>query len=90
MNTGVEVMSDIKSWSWKDIHSIYRIIGDQLQLHYAVSVRCGIPKSISIDFSDENNIFIIRFHQDVGRLGEQIDALDREILRRNSLIGVMG
>ena len=81
---------NLQSWSWRDIQAIYKIIGSQLQEYYAHSVRCGIPKTIDIDFSDENNIFIIRFHQDVDRLGDQIDALDQEIARRNNLIGVMG
>lgn len=89
MNTGVEVMSNIESWSWKDIMIIYRILGRQLSEYNGVHQRIGVPKP-RIDFADCENIFFIRFWQDVRRINEQIKCLDKEIARRNNLMGVMG
>ena len=91
MNTGLAVMEgNLASWSWRDIIAVYRALGKQLQKHYEYSVRCNIPKTIDINYSDENNMFIIRFHQDVDKVNFQVEALDAEILRRNRLVGVMG
>jgi hypothetical protein len=90
MNTGVEVMrGNLQSWSWKDIHVIYAILGNMLQEYNGVHQRCHVPTA-DIKFSDQENIFFFRFWGDVKKINEQIKCLDREITRRNNLIGVMG
>ena len=80
---------NLQSWSWKDIQSIYAIIGRQLAEYNGVHQRVNVPHA-HIDNSDQENIFFLRFWGDVKRLDEQIQCLDREIARRNNLIGVMG
>lgn len=90
MNTGVEVMrGNLQSWSWKDIQHIYQIIGSQMNEYSGIHQRIGVPKP-NVKNSDQENIFFIRFWRDVSRLEEQLSALDREISRRNKLIGVVG
>lgn len=90
MNTGVEVMrGTLGSWRWQDIQSIYAILGRMLGEYNGVHSRIGVPKP-RIEYGDAENIFFIRFWQDVVRINEQLKVLDREIARRNKLIGVMG
>mgnify|MGYP001562020752 FL=1 len=83
------MQGNLQSWSWGDIQAIYAILGRQLQEYDNVNKRIGIPKP-HIELSDESNIFILRFWRDVKRLNEQVKCLDREIKRRNNLIGVIG
>lgn len=90
MNTGVEVMrNNLQSWSWGDIQSIYGILGRMLSEYNGIHQRIGVPKP-HIAFGDCENIFFLRFWGDVTRINEQLKVLDREIARRNNLIGVMG
>lgn len=90
MNTGVEVMrNNLGSWSWQDIQRIYTILGNMLSQYDGVNRRCNVPKA-HIQYSDQENIFFLRFWRDVTRINEQIKCLDREIKRRNNLIGVIG
>ncbi|UOF80582.1 hypothetical protein [Caudoviricetes sp.] len=44
---------------------------------------------MDINFSDENNILIARFWRDVKRIDAQLAVLDKEIARRNQLVGVI-
>lgn len=80
---------NLQSWSWKDIQSIYKILGRQLAEYNGIHQRVGVPKA-HIELNDESNTFILRFWSDVKRLNEQINCLDQEIARRNNLIGVIG
>lgn len=90
MNTGVEVMrGSLQSWSWHDIQSIYGILGHMLGHYDGINKRVGIPQA-HIKYSDRENLFFLRFWRDVHCINEQIKCLDREIARRNKLIGVMG
>ena len=91
MNTGLEIMKgNLQSWSWQDIVSIYKIIGRQLSEYQGYKKRCHVPNNIRIDYPDEENVFIMMFVRDIKRLDQQVAALDREITRRNNLLGVMG
>lgn len=90
MNTGLEVMrGSLGSWSWRDIQTIYSILGGMLAEYDGVNRRCSVPTA-NIKYADQENIFFLRFWGDVRKINEQIKALDREIKRRNNLIGVMG
>jgi len=90
MNTGVEVMrNNLQSWSWRDIQSIYTILGRMLAEYDGVNRRCNVPTA-DIKYSDPENIFFLRFWTDVKKINEQLKVLDHEITRRNNLIGVMG
>jgi hypothetical protein len=79
----------LSSWSWKNIQSVYAILGKQLQEHESVRQRCSIPRQINIHFSDSDNSLILRFWRDVNRVEAQLQALDKEIARRNKLVGVI-
>ena len=90
MNTGVEVMrGNLQSWSWGDIQSIYTILGNMLKEYDGVNRRCAVPTA-NVKYQDQENIFFLRFWTDVKKINEQIKCLDREIARRNNLIGVIG
>ena len=79
----------LSSWSWKSIYDVYAILGKQMGEHEAIKKRCNIPSSIQIYFSDHDNVFILRFWQEVNRIEAQPRALDKEIARRNKLVGVI-
>lgn len=90
MNTGLAVMQgSLPSWSWQDIQRIYGILGQMLSEYHNVHKRIGVPQP-HIELTDESNIFLFRFWGDVNRINDQLKALDREIARRNNLMGVMG
>lgn len=80
----------LKSWSWQEIISLYRVYAKMFNEYEGYKNRCHIPDSIRIDYPDEENLFVMRFMKDVKRLSAQVSVLDAEIARRNSLIGVMG
>lgn len=80
---------NLQSWSWGDIIAIYRILGVMLSEYNGVHQRIGVPKP-NIKYADHENIFFLRFWGDVKRINEQLQVLDTEIARRNSLIGVIG
>jgi len=77
------------SWSWQTIVAVYRVLSDRLQEYNGLHQRINIPHA-SIEYSDEENLLFLRFWRDVARLNSEIEVLDREIARRNKLIGVMG
>lgn len=91
MNTGLEVMrGNLQSWSWHDIQSIYAIIGGQMLDLLGIKRRLNLPDTIDVRYPDAKNIMIIRVNRDADWLDDQLKVLDREIARRNNLIGVMG
>lgn len=90
---------NLGAWSWGDIQSIYAILGRQLQeykriadiLHPEQYIDLTPKPGTVIPISKfENVLWIGKWHQDVERINEQLTCLDREIARRNNLIGVMG
>lgn len=91
MNTGVEVMrGNLQSWSWGDIQRIYSIIGGQMVDLLGIKRRLQLPDTINVRYPDDKNILIIRVNRDADRLDDQLKVLDKEIARRNNLIGVIG
>lgn len=80
----------LNSWSWGSIIKTYRLLGGQLQEYQGLNQRIHIPKNINFEYDDHTNVLIIHFWRDVNRLNEQLGCLDKEIARRNNLIGVMG
>lgn len=81
---------NLQSWSWGDIQRIYAILGGQMQDLLGIKRRLNLGDTIDIAYPDEKNILIIRVHRDADRLDEQLSVLDKEIKRRNNLLGVMG
>lgn len=81
----------LSKWSWGDITRVYASFTEQYQEVQRVSNACGIQKlEVNIDYSDLKNIFILRALRQVRKIEAHIAALDAEIARRNSLIGVIG
>lgn len=80
----------LNSWSWQSIQDTYRIYGKMLREYDGFKKRCYLPDNINIGYTDETNVFITRFNEEVGRIDRHLSTMDREIARRNSLIGVMG
>jgi len=93
--------SKLSSWSWQDIHCVYQTFSNQLMEYKMVADRFEIPvpmdkelrtmthgivKAKDQQFQD----FINRWFRDVNKIVGQLSVLDREIARRNKLIGVMG
>lgn len=81
---------NLQSWSWKDIQAIYGIIGGQMQDLLGIKRRLGLSDTIDVRYPDAKNILIIRINRDAGWLNDQLIVLDKEIKRRNNLIGVIG
>lgn len=79
----------IEAWSWQDIISIYSILGGQVVALLNLKKRLQLPNTIDISYPDDKNVMILRFERDAGILDQQINALDREIERRNNLVGVI-
>jgi len=81
--------NNLGSWSWQDIQAVYKSFGLVLQSYEVVAQRIAIPKA-HIQFTDPENIFLLRWGADISRIDQQLKALDTEIARRNQLVGVMG
>lgn len=80
----------LQSMSWQSIQSIYAILGQRLEEYNGIKKRLGVPDTMDIHLSDNDNVFIVRFWRDVNQVNGHLKALDAEIARRNTLIGVMG
>ena len=92
-------MSDIKSWSWGDIIAVYRILGSQLSEYKRIAEFIDPHQYVDLNPKPgaiipiakfEHALWVGAWHRSVTRINEQIDCLDKEIARRNNLIGVMG
>lgn len=79
--------NSVQSWS---IQSVYKSYGTLLGQYAEIDKRIAIPKQIDIKFTDDNNVFIMKFWRDVNRIDDHLKVLDAEISRRNNLVGVMG
>lgn len=77
---------NVNSWSWQDIQKVYKAMGNLLDNYK----RINLPEAIDIKLSDRENLFIIDCHRSIDRIDQQLTVLDKEISRRNKLIGVMG
>ena len=80
----------LSKWSWQEIQGVYRVYGQQLKHYQQLKNRIDIPETMHIEYTDESNIFISRFWREIKRLDLSVTQLDREISRRQKLIGVMG
>lgn len=90
MNTGLMVMeNNLQAWSWQDIINIYRILGRQLKEYERIkkSIRIGMVARGFNSLALDAYFFNEAFTRDVRRLDAQVAALDREIARRNQLVG---
>ena len=100
VNTGVEVMrGSLAAWSWGEIQAIYEILGQQLLeckrtaefLHPEQHISLKPKPGEIIPLSDlAHALWIGAWHRSVARINDQLTCLDKEIARRNNLIGVMG
>lgn len=80
----------LSNWSWQSIMKTYKLLGSQLSEYHGLRQRINIPRNIDFGYDDHTNVLIIHFWRDVERLDEQLACLDKEIARRNNLVGVMG
>lgn len=81
----------LAKWSWQDIQKVYATLGAQYTEFNRIKATFGLEElKLNINYPDLKNIFIIRALRDIKRLDLQIAALDKEIARRNKLLGVMG
>lgn len=78
------------NFKMQDILALYKILNKQLQDQVGLKKRFKIKDQIDFSYSDEENSFILHFNRDTARILAQVKILDREIARRNKLIGVMG
>lgn len=78
------------NWGWQDIVRVYKVYGQMLKQHNTYKKRCHIPTTIDIKYPDSANLFIMRFNRDVRKIDLLVSELDKEIARRNDLIGVVG
>lgn len=85
----------LKNWKIQEIYEVYKIYGGMLKENEGIAKRLGItlpldirPDQLRIINSQRAEI-VSRLFLDVKRLNTQLAALDREIARRNVLVGVM-
>lgn len=83
-------MDKLQMFSIQEIHATYKVLSKKLQEYLGIKKRCHIPDGIDVQYTDDNNILILHFNNDVKYVLAQIDFLDKEINRRNNLIGVVG
>ncbi len=83
--------NNLGSWSWQDIQTVYAGYGKQLNEFARIKKAVGLQEvKLDIRNSDLQNIFVLRFTRDIQKIDMNLALLDREIARRNNLIGVMG
>lgn len=82
--------NSLSNWSWDEITRAYWAFGSLLEEYAGYKKRCNIPEQIRIMYSDDENIFIMQFNKDIKRIDANLAELDKEIARRNKLIGVVG
>jgi len=82
------ISKPLRAWSWQDIISLYIVYGMMINEMLEIRKRINIVEP-NIDFDDPTNIFLMRFHTDGMKISRNLEALDREIARRNNLIGVV-
>lgn len=81
-------MRSLEAWSWKEIINLYKLYGEMLIEFERLEKSINPPKP-HILFDDELNAFLMKFWGDVNQINRNVEALDREIARRNKLIGVI-
>lgn len=85
----------LNSWSWKSIHDVYAILGRQLKEYERVARAVGLKLPVLvkpgelIEMPMDKATFVARWYLDVNRINRQIQCLDKEIARRNKLVGVV-
>ena len=82
------VNKPLKSWSWSQIIRLYKVYGTMINDLNGIKERVEMVEP-NIDFDDPINIFLMRFHTDCMKVNRNIEYLDKEISRRNKLIGVV-
>ena len=81
----------LASWSWQEIQGVYITYGKQLKEYERIKKSLGLDKvEPEIENSESRKNFIEWFVRDVKKIDASIAELDREIARRNNLIGVVG
>lgn len=79
----------LHSWSWQEIYQAYKWYGCQLNEYKRLE---GVYKDAlsKKDINYAASFFSDIYERDINRLDLLIDQLDKEIARRNTLIGVVG
>lgn len=85
------MVNNLSKWSWADIQAVYATFAHQYKEIERLTKACGIEKlEMNIDYPELKNIFIIRALRSIKQIDKHVAILDKEIDRRNKLIGVMG
>lgn len=98
------MQNKLGNWKWQEIHAMYKVYGEQLREYADTAERFEIAIPMDKELREfattpgaliptrdlQHADFVNRWFRDVKRIVGQLKALDREIARRNKLIGVMG
>ncbi len=75
--------NNLQSWSWQDLYRALSIYNDMFNDFQSIKNRC-IMLGLSIGEFEQ------AYKQQMSTIGHYVDLVNREIARRNNLIGVMG
>ena len=90
------MQNKLGNWKWQDIQLTYQVLANQLMEYKEVADRFEMDLPLKpkvgepIVYADGSLDFIHHFYAGVNRINNHLNVLDREIARRNKLIGVMG
>ncbi len=86
----------LANWSWQEIQKVYASFGAylrELQRHakiFDIDLPVKFKPGEFVAYPDDKAELVARWIMDINRTNLQLSTLDREIARRNNLIGVMG
>lgn len=97
------MQNKLANWKIQDIHSTYKIYGNQLREYADTADRFEInipmdkelkefiltPGSVIPTRDLQHADFVNRWFRDIQKIVRHLNTLDREIARRNKLVGVM-
>lgn len=75
--------NNLQKWSWRDLYKMLSIYNDMFNDFQSIKNRC-IMLGLSIGEFEQT------YKQQMTTIGEYVDLVNREIARRNKLIGVVG
>lgn len=90
-----QLKHSLANWNIQEIQGVYKIYGNMLKEYEGIANRLGIELPVKIEpgqilaINSQRAEIVSRMYLDVKRLNTQLAALDREIARRNVLVGVM-
>jgi hypothetical protein len=83
------------SWSWKDIQKSYLTHAEQLAECQRLAIVLNLTLPLEHEMKDlpkmrsDRALVVSKLFRDVKRVNTHLSVLEREIERRNSLVGVL-